>query len=105
MERVVSQRGEVLQGVVAVARPLAGENHTCFPTAARRPPELRLAVGSVAIIDIVASHIVFREPVALATAQCQAETELAGQRTGYTAARIPLAVIRKRNQKASAPLR
>src|SRR5262249_57156387 len=45
MKRILAQGGKVVERIVAVLIPLAGDDQTRFPSACRRPPQLSLAVG------------------------------------------------------------
>jgi hypothetical protein len=103
VERVVAQRLQVVQRVVAVTRALAGVDETRLPLRRRREQQLRLAEGAVPVVDVVAGHVVLREAVALRVAEGEADRGLAAKRAGGGRAHVDRAVIAERHHRGSRP--
>ena len=104
MERVVAERANVVERVVAIASPLATEDHTPLPGAVRQPEELRLSREGRAGIDVVARDVVDREALAVHLREGQTDAELVGSdRTRDAAADRPRAVVPKRHGERACP--
>ena len=106
VERIAAKRPHVVERVVAVASPLAGEDHAPLPGAVRQPEQLRLSRERRAGIDVVAGDVVDREAIAVHLRERHAEAELVGRdRTRDAAADRPRAVVAERHGERARPVR
>ena len=105
VERILAQRREVVERVVAVACALAADDEACLPPGRRFPQQLAFSAEGPARVQIVSGDVVDREPFPFGVAERRARAQRVGDEgPRRVSADVPCGEVAKRHRHLARPL-